>query len=401
MGFHIALETGLAEGNAAVQQLAELIDDESLVLNSGEAIPDGEWVAFEVKLADGTVFFEGMGRCEGSASEGGTWDVLLGELQLDTRNELIFERILLARDSLEDGRPSTGLHETPEAKGVPVPKLSSLAKKPPPPVRPPTPKVPKPPATRRADRRPSPSFSPKSTLQGHVSHSTPSGRPPPRVAAKPPKITVPKPMAPPTLATPPTTDAAPVPTPPTTDAAPPVPTPSTPASATAAPAPAPPPPAPEAPAAEAPAPPAPAPPAPASPAPAVPASAGPVPPAPAPSTDAATTPTGAEAGDAMRAAEEAAAIAGRVVDEPSSSDRTEVQIELPPERRASVVEDEDDGPEQHTRAVDVAALPPEVREQLMVALPTLKAAGLADTLGEAHVLAVRVGLAALAATRDE
>ncbi len=118
MGYRIRLETEHESNGELISALAESVDNDSLMLFSTSSIPDGAWVAFEVALADGSLFLEGMGRCQGSSTDGGGHMVLLGMLQFDTKNQLVFDRLLLARDDFDQGGRLTGTIDISQLVGT-------------------------------------------------------------------------------------------------------------------------------------------------------------------------------------------------------------------------------------------------------------------------------------------
>ncbi len=157
MGHSIQLQTKHADNGAAIDELATVVDAEGLWLTHDESVPADEWVAFEVSLGDGSVFLEGMGRCEKSQATATGFSVRLTTLQFDPSNELIFERILLAKEDQDEGGRLTGevdvgamaraddSKSSPPVSGVPVDRPSHLSPlaTPGPPVKPPPP-LPKP-----------------------------------------------------------------------------------------------------------------------------------------------------------------------------------------------------------------------------------------------------------------
>ena len=94
-----------ADINGLLDFLAERVDDDGIMLTAAHSIPTGEWVRFSVRMVDGEVGFEGVGKCTGSAeNESGVgFEVLLEQLQFDARNEVMFERIQLAKETAETG----------------------------------------------------------------------------------------------------------------------------------------------------------------------------------------------------------------------------------------------------------------------------------------------------------
>jgi len=122
-----------------IRHLASRVDDENIVLAGGKDIPAGEWVRFSVKLRDGTPVFEGVGRCATTVDNGygapteERYEILLDQLQLDGRNEVLYERILLARSSLESGEPQSAQIELPsEDHSDTQPPLRNEPSQPPP-----------------------------------------------------------------------------------------------------------------------------------------------------------------------------------------------------------------------------------------------------------------------------
>ncbi len=200
MGYRIELWTEHEDNGAAIDALATRVSEDCLTLTAGEDVPKGEWVAFEVKLADGSVFLEGMGRCQGSTAKEPLFDVELGMLQLDTRDQMLFERILLAAEDLAAGARATG--------EVDISKLEEKAAKPP---APPTPAVPKkpavpkpavpkppPPLKSKTERKGPPTLPPKDGAKKKDwpwQKSTEPGMPSPEPIA-PPKPSTPKPSPP-------------------------------------------------------------------------------------------------------------------------------------------------------------------------------------------------------------
>lgn len=89
-----------------VDQLATSVKQDSLTLPADRAIADGEWVRFTLKLADGTDVMEGVGQSRGSMPRGNPvdhHDVVLGELSFDERNEIMWERLLIAAEAAQRG----------------------------------------------------------------------------------------------------------------------------------------------------------------------------------------------------------------------------------------------------------------------------------------------------------
>lgn len=95
--------------------LADRVDEERIILYGPTSYDEGAYVSFEVLLLDGTPALEGIGRVA-AAVDGGEarapetrFDIVFDTLQLEGRSEVVYERIVLARQSMMgDGDPATG-----------------------------------------------------------------------------------------------------------------------------------------------------------------------------------------------------------------------------------------------------------------------------------------------------
>jgi len=100
--------------------LAPRVDEERIMLYGATPQPDGAWVRFVVMLLDGTTALEGVGRCVASLDNGPAeapeerFDIVLEALQLEGRDGVMFERIMMARQSAERGDPPTGEMAVPQ-----------------------------------------------------------------------------------------------------------------------------------------------------------------------------------------------------------------------------------------------------------------------------------------------
>jgi hypothetical protein len=89
-----------------VEQLAGSVGEASISLPVQRRIDEGDWVRFHVALEDGSPVIEGIGRSLGSIARGNPidhYELHLGELQLDERNRIMHERMLIAKAASEDG----------------------------------------------------------------------------------------------------------------------------------------------------------------------------------------------------------------------------------------------------------------------------------------------------------
>ena len=108
------------------------VEQDTLILYGPVAYEDGSEIEFMVLLADGSPAIEGVGRVR-AAVDGGAervpetrYDVVVEALELDGRSEVVFERLVLARQavsdhpSANDAEPSTGDMDVAPAVDEPV-----------------------------------------------------------------------------------------------------------------------------------------------------------------------------------------------------------------------------------------------------------------------------------------
>jgi hypothetical protein len=169
-----------------VEQLAASAGASSICLPVPRKIDAGEWVRFTVVLEDGTPILEGIGRSEGSLPRGNPvdrYDLELSELSFDDeRNEIMFERVLIAREARAKGDDTGSIKlddatveriEERAAKGAPGDEKA---------------------APRRSVPPPLPAAAKQSTPPARA--STPPSKksvPPPKKSVPPPKKSVPPP----------------------------------------------------------------------------------------------------------------------------------------------------------------------------------------------------------------
>lgn len=211
MGDRIVLRTAYRDNGDAIGALARELEAGDLVLVADHSVEPGAWVAFDVLLTDGQSFFEGMGRCVRSQPTNGAHRVRLSDLQLDVAGELLFERIVMAREDLEHGGRTTGSIDISRLAEAAMPEVAA----PPPLPRPasavPRPAVPRPtpPIPRPASGLPS-APRPPSVLPSapHPASALPVPRPASVVPLPRPPVAVPRPASavpPRALASPPRT----------------------------------------------------------------------------------------------------------------------------------------------------------------------------------------------------
>jgi hypothetical protein len=88
------------------------VEQDTLILYGPVAYEDGSEIEFVVLLADGSPALEGTGRVR-AAVDGGAdrvpetrYDVVVEALQLDGHSEVVFERLVLARQVVSDHPPA-------------------------------------------------------------------------------------------------------------------------------------------------------------------------------------------------------------------------------------------------------------------------------------------------------
>ncbi len=111
----LEIRTG-REVSEVVERLAREMGGDKLCLPVSSTVAEGEWVRFSVMLEDGTPVIEGVGRSEGAVPRGGAskkFDLYLTELSFDTRNEIMYERMLIAKEASQRG-DHTGTIKLPD-----------------------------------------------------------------------------------------------------------------------------------------------------------------------------------------------------------------------------------------------------------------------------------------------
>jgi hypothetical protein len=88
------------------------VEQDTLILYGPVAYEESSQIEFAVLLADGTAALEGVGRVR-AAVDGGEdrvpetrYDVVVEALQLDGRSEVVFERLVIARQAVSDAPPA-------------------------------------------------------------------------------------------------------------------------------------------------------------------------------------------------------------------------------------------------------------------------------------------------------
>lgn len=101
----LIVETPFSELAELVDGLAPRVEGTRITLWSGVDVPEGASVRFSVRWADGSSCFEGAGTCVARHDQGEgaypseRFEITFDSLELDARNDVVFERLLLAAES--------------------------------------------------------------------------------------------------------------------------------------------------------------------------------------------------------------------------------------------------------------------------------------------------------------
>ncbi len=88
------------------------VEQDTLILYGPVAYEEGSEIEFALLLADGTTALEGVGRVRAAVDGGGDrvpetrYDVVVEALELDGRSEVVFERLVIARQAVSDPPPA-------------------------------------------------------------------------------------------------------------------------------------------------------------------------------------------------------------------------------------------------------------------------------------------------------
>ncbi len=110
----LIIATPFAELGELSEHFAQRVDEGRLMLPFPSSVDDGQWVQFQVLYADNSVAMEGTGKVSGSYDNGEEhppeyrFDIVLEELSFDGTSEVVFERIVVARESMVSADPGTG-----------------------------------------------------------------------------------------------------------------------------------------------------------------------------------------------------------------------------------------------------------------------------------------------------
>lgn len=110
----LTVPTAFVDISQLAEGLADRVDEGRLMLYGPDSYEEGSWVRFSVLLEDQSAALEGVGRVVTSIDGGderpevARWDVVLDNLQFDGTAEVVYERILMVRQSAFGEEQSTG-----------------------------------------------------------------------------------------------------------------------------------------------------------------------------------------------------------------------------------------------------------------------------------------------------
>lgn len=120
MAENLQIATPFGELSELVEHFAQRVGDGRLMLPYPQTAAEGEWATFQLFFADGTLAFEGTGKITGAYDNGEEhppeyrYDLVLEELTFEGTNEVVYERMVMSRDSLSGAEPGTGEVAVPD-----------------------------------------------------------------------------------------------------------------------------------------------------------------------------------------------------------------------------------------------------------------------------------------------
>src|SRR5689334_2848386 len=102
----LQIATPFGELSELVEHFSQRVAEGRLMLPYPQPVEEGAWTQFQLFFADGTVAMEGMGKITGAYDNGEEhpaeyrFDLVLEELTFEGTNEVVYERMIMARDSL-------------------------------------------------------------------------------------------------------------------------------------------------------------------------------------------------------------------------------------------------------------------------------------------------------------
>lgn len=116
----LQIATPFGELSELVEHFSQRVAEGRLMLPYPQAVEEGAWTQFQLFFADGTVAMEGMGKITGAYDNGEEhpaeyrFDLVLEELTFEGTNEVVYERMIMARDSIAHAEPGTGEVQVPD-----------------------------------------------------------------------------------------------------------------------------------------------------------------------------------------------------------------------------------------------------------------------------------------------
>lgn len=120
MSNQLQIVTPFGELSELVEHFSQRVAEGRLMLPYPQPVEEGAWVQFQLTFADGAPAFEGTGKITGAYDNGEEhpaeyrFDLVLEELSFEGTNEVVYERMIMARDSLAGAEPGTGEVQVPD-----------------------------------------------------------------------------------------------------------------------------------------------------------------------------------------------------------------------------------------------------------------------------------------------
>lgn len=110
----LLIATPFGELSELVEHFSQRVAEGRLMLPYPQTVEEGAWVQFQLTFVDGTSAMEGTGKVTGAYDNGEEhpaeyrYDLVIEELSFEGTNEVVYERMIMARDSMEGAEPGTG-----------------------------------------------------------------------------------------------------------------------------------------------------------------------------------------------------------------------------------------------------------------------------------------------------
>ncbi len=116
----LQIVTPFGELSELVEHFSQRVAEGRLMLPYPQPVEEGSWVQFQLTFVDGTPAMEGTGKITGAYDNGEEhpaeyrFDLVVEELTFEGTNEVVYERMIMSRDSLAAAEPGTGEVQVPD-----------------------------------------------------------------------------------------------------------------------------------------------------------------------------------------------------------------------------------------------------------------------------------------------